>query len=179
MNGVAWLDAVAADLPLRLPQPRAAPGLRVAAIVTVALGIGATTAIFSAVHAVLLKPLPFADADRIYSAGDRDSRTARADPQPSGIDTDLPGVADDRFGVLRMSALRAWEIGLTGDGEPERLGGARVSANFFSFLGVTIPRGRGYRAEEEQAGNDRRGRHQRRAVASSLRRRPGVTAVPS
>jgi hypothetical protein len=46
-----------------------------------------------------------------------------------------------------MSALRPWECSLTGDGEPERLGGARVSTNFFSFLGVPIARGRGFAAD--------------------------------
>ena len=54
-----------------------------------------------------------------------------------------------------MSALRPWECNLTGDGEPERLGGARVSANFFSFLGVPMARGRGFSAEEEQPGKER------------------------
>jgi putative ABC transport system permease protein len=54
-----------------------------------------------------------------------------------------------------MSALRPWECNLAGDGEPERLGGARVSANFFSFLGVPIAHGRGFAAGEEQPGNER------------------------
>src|SRR5205823_768906 len=54
-----------------------------------------------------------------------------------------------------VSALRPWECNLTGDGEPERLGGARVSANFFSLLGVPVERGRGFAAEEEQPGKER------------------------
>jgi putative ABC transport system permease protein len=54
-----------------------------------------------------------------------------------------------------MSALRPWECNLTGDGEPERLGGARVSTNFFSFLGVPIERGRGFSVDEEQPGKER------------------------
>ncbi len=155
MNGVAWLDAVAADLRYACRNLAQRPGFALAAIVTVALGIGATTAIFSAVHAVLLKPLPFADADRIYSAEIViPERREQIPSVPASIQTYLVWrTIDSAFSG--MSALRAWEINLTGDGEPERLGGARVSANFFSFLGVTIPRGRDFGPEEEQAGNDR------------------------
>jgi putative ABC transport system permease protein len=155
MNGVAWLDAVAADLRYACRNLAQRPGFALAAVITVALGIGATTAIFSAVHAVLLKPLPFADADRIYSAEIViPERREQIPSVPASIQTYLVWrTIDSAFSG--MSALRAWEINLTGDGEPERLGGARVSANFFSFLGVTIPRGRGFGPEEEQAGNDR------------------------
>ena len=155
MNGVAWIDAVVADLRYAGRNLWQRPGFALAAVVTVALGIGATTAIFSAVHAVLLKPLPFADADRIYSAEIViPERREQIPSVPASIQTYLVWrTIDSAFSG--MSALRSWEINLTGDGEPERLGGARVSANFFSFLGVTIPRGRGFDPEEEQAGSDR------------------------
>jgi len=61
--------------------------------------------------------------------------------------------ADTAFGAI--STLRPWECNVTGDGEPERVGAARVSANFFSFLGVPIARGRDFSTEEEQPGNER------------------------
>ena len=67
----------------------------------------------------------------------------------------LSRVAQSGYAFSAMTALRPWECNLTGDGEPERLGGARVSANFFSLLGVPIARGRGFSDEEEQPGKEK------------------------
>jgi len=60
-----------------------------------------------------------------------------------------------RTAFAAMSVLRPWECNLTGDGEPERFGGARVSANFFSVLGIPMSRGRGFSAAEERPGNEK------------------------
>jgi predicted permease len=127
------------------------PGFAAAVVATLALGIGANTAIFSLVYSVLLKPLPYPAPDRIFS-----------------IETILP--RQDAFSSLPMrvqdylewrkantafesfAALTPAQWNLTGDGEPERLGGALVSANFFTFLGATPQRGRGFSAEEETPG---------------------------
>ncbi|HEU0007840.1 MAG TPA: ABC transporter permease, partial [Terriglobia bacterium] len=131
------------------------PGFATAAIITLALGIGANTAIFSVVYAVLVKPLPYAEPEQIYSAEVViPERRSQFSSLPVTVQIFLEWrKAETAFAA--MSALRPWECILTGDGEPERLGGARVSTNFFSFLGVPIERGRGFSAEEEQPGNDR------------------------
>src|SRR5213594_736115 len=152
---VEWLDHFSRDVRYACRSLRKSPGFAAAAMVTLALGIGANTAIFSVVYAVLLKPLPYAQPDQVYSV-------EVVIPERRGQLPSLPVTvqaylewrkADTAF--VAMSALRPWECNLAGDGEPERLGGARVSANFFSFLGVPIAHGRGFAAGEEQPGNER------------------------
>lgn len=151
---VEWLDHFLRDVRYACRTLRKSPGFAAAAIVTLALGIGANTAIFSVVYAVLLKPLPYSQPDQIYSVEvvipERRSQFSSL-PVTAGVYLEWRR-ADTAFAA--MSALRPWECNLTGDGEPERLGGAHVSANFFSFLGVPIAHGRGFSAEEEQPGRE-------------------------
>jgi len=152
---VEWLDHFLRDLRYACRSLRRSPGFAAAAIITLALGIGANTAIFSVVYAVLLKPLPYSEPEQIYSVEvvipERRSQFASL---PVTVQAYLEWrKANTAFAA--MSALSRWECSLTGDGEPELLGGARVSTNFFSFLGVPIERGRGFSIEEEQPGNER------------------------
>jgi putative ABC transport system permease protein len=152
---VEWLDTLFRDFRYACRTLRKSPGFAAAAVATIALGIGANTAIFSVVYAVLLKPLPYSQPDQIYSVEvvvpERRSQFASL---PVTVQAYLEWrKANTVFAA--MSALRSWECNLIGEGEPERLGGARVSANFFSFLGVPIERGRGFAADEEQLGKER------------------------
>jgi predicted permease len=128
------------------------PGFTAAAALTLALGVGANTAVFSVVYATLLKPLPYPEAEQIY-----------------GVEVVLPerslslaGRIQDylewRKAATAFSAVAALQQGgwnLTGNGEPEGIGGARVSVNFFDFLGVPPALGRGFAPEEETPGADR------------------------
>jgi predicted permease len=131
------------------------PAFTAVAVLTLALGIGANTAIFSVVHSVLMKPLPYAQPDEIHSVQvvipeRRDQFaslpvTVQAYLQWRKSDTVFSGIA----------ALRPWECNVTSDGEPERVGGARVSANFFAFLGLPVARGREFSAGDDQPGSER------------------------
>ena len=152
---VEWLDLFLRDIRYACRSLRKSPGFAAAAVVTLALGIGANTAIFSAVYAVLLKPLPYAQPDEIYSVEVViPERRSQLPSLPVTVQAYLEWrKADTAFSA--MSVLRPWECNLIGDAEPERLGGARVSANFFSLLGVPIARGRGFSAEEEQPGKEK------------------------
>ena len=155
MNSIEALGAAAYDLRYACRLLAKNPGFSVAAIATLALGIGATTAIFSVAYSVLVKPLPYTDPERIYSAEIIVPERREQIPSLPASGLGYLTWRDARSHFSEMAALRAWEANLTGDAEPERVGGARVSANFFSFLGVTLARGRTFAASEEQPGNER------------------------
>ncbi|MGH9384116.1 MAG: ADOP family duplicated permease [Vicinamibacterales bacterium] len=154
MNSIRWLDTLTQDSRYAFrvfARNRAFAGV---VVVTLALGIGANIAIFSVVYSLLLKPLPYAAPDELYSV--EVVIPERRDQIPS-LPVTVQTYRDWRaaptaFSV--MGALRPWEANLSGDGEPERLGGARVSANFFDVLGVAMARGRAFAAEEEQPGKE-------------------------
>ena len=150
-----WLHQVQRDIHYAGRGLLRTPAFALAAILTLALGIGTNTAIFSAVYAALLRPLPYPEPDRIYSV--EVVIPERASQFPS-----LPVTIQAFLEWRRMAtvfngitALRPWECNLSGDGEPERLGGGRVAANFFEFIGSPVVRGRGFAPNEEQPGNER------------------------
>jgi putative ABC transport system permease protein len=123
------------------------PGFAGVAVLTLALGIGANTAIFSIVNAVLLRPLPYPDADRVMRL--RGSTTGSAQPgNLSSMD-----FLDLREGTRRFERLAAYNnyagATLTGTGEPERLSGTRVSADFFAVLRVAPQMGRDFRPDDD------------------------------
>jgi putative ABC transport system permease protein len=120
-------------------------------VLTLALSIGANTAIFSAVNAILLRQLPFGHASRIvWITG---VRPARSDAPFS-----LPDFLDyrDHVGSLdSLSAVGSWSGNLTGQGDTEQLNGVRVSANLFETLGVPAVLGRTLKPEDDQPGSPR------------------------
>ena len=126
------------------------PGFSAVAIITLALGIGGNTAMFSIVHSVLLKPLPFPNSERLISVNETDSR------RPGLPDTfSYPDFFDYRAQNRTfegMATYRDASFNLTGVGQPQHLDGQVVSSDFFSVLGVKPALGRGFRREEEQAG---------------------------
>lgn len=141
------------DLRFSIRQMAKSPGFAVATILTIALGIGATTAIFSLVNAVLLRPLPFADPDRLIAAGPVNDR------QPEGaysIDaSSYPDFFDWRAQNHSFSSLaecRDNTFTLTGTGEPKHLDGEVVSGDFFKVLGVAPALGRGIVRDDEKVG---------------------------
>ena len=126
------------------------PGFTAVAALTLALGIGANTTIFSLVHGILLKPLPYPDAERIVEIWNRwdDSPQARlADPEFLAY----------REGNRSFEAMAAFGFGaanLTGGGEPERLTAVWTSREIFAVLGAEPVRGRFFSAEEDQPGGE-------------------------
>lgn len=119
------------DVRFALRMLRRAPGFAFTAMVTLALGVGATTAIFSVVDAVLLAPLPFTDADRLVIA--RNGPTLQ-DSTP----VSYPAFLEWRDGAVfqHTGAYFNWGATMSGDGEPEELEGLRTSASLFEVLGV-------------------------------------------
>ena len=127
-------------------------GFTAIAILTLALGIGANTAIFSVINAVLLSPLPFEQPERLVRLGGRDLRKQEELPSTFSV----PDFYDWRARNTvfeEIAAVDGSSPSLTGAGEPERMRGAKVSPNFFSVLKVNPAAGRAFLAEEERRGN--------------------------
>src|SRR5256885_5852230 len=122
------------------------------AVITLALGIGANTAIFSVVNATLLRPLPFKDPDRIVMVWGYIPKLARnADKFPSSAGNYL-GLVKQAQTLQELAAFRQWSWQLTHAGDPEQLQGVRVSANFFEALGAAPAIGQTFTSEQDQEG---------------------------
>jgi putative ABC transport system permease protein len=130
------------------------PGFTAVAVIALALGIGANSAIFSVVNAVLLCPLPYTNSDRLVMLW------ATNPSLQLGIDNLPPSAANfvewrDQSQVFEnISALTSTNFNLTSAGEPERIVGARVSSSFFQLMDVSPKMGRAFSPEEDQPGNE-------------------------
>jgi putative ABC transport system permease protein len=124
------------------------PGFTLVAIFTLALGIGANSAIFSVVNAVLLRPLPFKNPDALVRLNG-ELRRQGIDKEPLSY----PDFVDFKAQIQSLEHLAAYNQAsgaLTGDGEPERLRGVNVSAELFPLLGVEPVMGRAFSAEDDR-----------------------------
>ena len=147
----AFLARLTQDLRFGFRMLQKSPGFSLVVILTLALGIGATTAIFSVVYGVVLRPLPFGDSERLVSIWTRTPQVDRL-PLAAADHHDIKeqtGVFED-VAILRASA----NYNLSGDGEPEWLQASRIPANLFPLLKVEPLLGRGFTAEENQPGRD-------------------------
>ncbi|HTG16579.1 MAG TPA: ABC transporter permease, partial [Blastocatellia bacterium] len=127
------------------------PGFTVIAVIALALGIGANTAIFSVVNAVLLKPLPFVDPARlmiVYETNQQRGTTRSSVSYPNFADW-----RDQNHVFERMSSYHNSDFILTGEGEPARIQGAIVNADLFPLLGVAPILGRSFLPEEDKPGD--------------------------
>jgi putative ABC transport system permease protein len=126
------------------------PGFAIVALITLALGIGANTAIFSFVDGVLLKPLPYENADRIVRVLEKPPRGER-----NGISTlNFLDWQKDNDVFDFMAAQTGGGATLTGAGEPVQIRGARVSSAYFDIFGIKAERGRTFLPGEDQQGKD-------------------------
>src|SRR5215213_2312434 len=124
------------------------PGVSVVATIALALGIGATTAIFSVVNAVLLRPLPFPDAESLVAVFETDTR--RGLQRGSHSYPNFMDVRAQSTVFEHMSSYHSGDFIMTGRGEPARLQGAVVTANLFSLLGVQPMLGRTFLPDEDK-----------------------------
>ena len=119
-------------------------GFAAAALVTMALGIGGTTAVFSVVEGVLLRPLPYAEPERLVSVD-----------AGMGVMGEVLAMRGQVRAFQRVEAYSAvGEVSLTGEGEPERLASASVSPGLFRILGASVAIGRTFLPEEDRPGSD-------------------------
>ncbi|PYU97345.1 MAG: hypothetical protein DMG26_21690 [Acidobacteria bacterium] len=151
MRRVNYLEDFLQDVRYGLRQLRRSPGFTAVATLTLALGIGANTAIFSVVDAVVLRPLPYKDPNRLVMLKEN---IPLASPDP------IPVCAPDVVQFQRqnqvfesVAAFRGGQFDLAGEGEPERITAERINGNLFSLLGVQPMLGRAFTTEEDQPGH--------------------------
>jgi predicted permease len=122
------------------------PGFSLLAVFTLALGIGASTAIFSVVNPILFEPLPYPQSRQL---------TMLWDHGPDGSRQDVTfgtyrEIAERSHSFEALAVMRSWQPNLTGQTEPERLDGQRVSASYFQALGIAPAQGRDFDASDDQ-----------------------------
>ena len=138
------------DLRYGLRLLRHAPGFTAVAVGALALGIGANTAIFSTVDAVLLRPLPFADPDRVVMVWEDNS--AASFPRNTPASGNFVDWKQRNHVFTDMAATRGASANLTADGPPEQVVGRATTPNFFDVLGVKPALGRTFTEEEDRTG---------------------------
>jgi len=160
--GVRFIDTLLQDIRFGLRMLAKNPGFTVVAVMTLALGIGANTAIFSVVNSVLLRPLPYKDPDRLVMLFEKD-KTLRVDvlqPYRTGLmSTSVPGLLDwrARRDVFDEVGAYYWfpsRFVITGAREPEEVFGGKVTANLFDVLGVQPILGRSFLPGEDRPGEN-------------------------
>lgn len=149
-KGMNMFDGLWQDLRYGTRMLLKNPGFTIVAVIALALGIGANSAIFSVVNTVLLRPLPYTDPERLVMVWE--DRTAKGYPRDTPAPANYVDWRDQNQVFEGMAAIATHSLNLTGAGEPERLEGKRVSANFFNILGVEPLLGRGFLPEEDEPG---------------------------
>ena len=137
------------DFRFAFRQLRKSPGFTFVAVMTLALGIGANTAIFSVINAVLLQPLPYPHADRIMSLNEFSGGTNSAIAFPDYLDWRRDNTVFEQLAISRRESRNL--SGIPGRA-PERVGAAFVTANFFAVIGLTPELGRTFTEEEDKVG---------------------------
>ncbi len=147
------MDTLLQDIRYAFRMLTKKPGFTVAAVLAIALGIGANTAIFSVVNAVLLRSLPYKDSDRLTVIFSNKQGAIRGSGSASYLDAVDWKQQSQSFEEMAM--FRPTDYTLTGGSEPERINGGRASAEFFPLLGVEAVEGRTFRPEEDKPGAER------------------------
>jgi putative ABC transport system permease protein len=149
-----WFQELSQDFRVALRGLRRTPGFTAVAVLTLALGIGANSALFSVLRSVLLRPLPYPHAAELIQVWS--DHRARGRPEPEWLTP--PDFLDWRDGnqtFAGMAAYQGWAPDLTGTGEPEALGGIAVTGNYFTVLGVSPAHGRLLTMADDDAGAER------------------------
>ena len=144
--GWAWIDRLFVDVRLAARHLRSAPGFMALTVFILALGIGATTAIFSAVNAILFESLPYPNASRIVTIWEISGEGARND----GTFGMYRGLAERSRSLDSLAVLKPWQPTMTSAGEPERFEGQLVSAAYFRVLGVRPLLGRDFTSADDR-----------------------------
>ncbi len=151
-RGFPLLESVLQDLRFALRMLRKSPGFTAVAVLTLALGIGANTAIFSVVNTALLRPLAYRDPQELYLVREIVPQLAKFYPTLRANLPDFHIWQKQVHAFADVAIAESTTADLTGHDEPEVLHGVRASANIFSLLGVHPALGRTFRPEEDDSG---------------------------
>jgi len=152
---IEWLDSFVRDLRYSLRSLVHSPGFAITAVLTLALGIGANTSVFSVMNAVLLRSLPVADPSRLvylrtsnapHGTGTINSHETLSYAVYQALHDEHPGLSD----VIAYVALSGSKVAVRYGAQPEEAEGDMVSGTFFSGLGVKLPHGRGFTEQDEK-----------------------------
>ena len=152
MNSTRFLDNIWLDVRYALRTARKNPAFAATAAMVLALGIGGNAAMFSVIRAVLLKPLPYGDPDRLVEVSVDNPRRAGANGGFTSRRYEETRKTARSFAGIGVFSRFTEDMALSGGGDPEMLKGARVSANFLDVLGVRPLLGRVFIPEEDTAG---------------------------
>jgi predicted permease len=148
VRGTRWIEDLLQDIRYALRVFRKLPGFAVLALLIVALGIGATTVMFTVINSVLLRPLPYPDADRLLTL----HGSTEAFGESWGFSyLDFVDVRN----ASRSLAAAAWTYGggtIGAPGDPEYVNGRQISADLFAVLGIPLVQGRAFRSEDDRPG---------------------------
>jgi putative ABC transport system permease protein len=148
MRGDGWevaFERLAADIRFAARRLRSEPGFTALTVFTLALALGSTTAIFSAVSPILFESLPYPDARQLVAVSEIGRDGARVDGTFGMYST----LAARTRSLRALAAYRHWQPTVTGDGQPERLDGQRVNATWFDVLGIQPAAGRGFHPADD------------------------------
>lgn len=150
IRGGGIMETIWQDLRFGLRMLAKSPGFTLVAVLTLALGIGANTAIFSVVNAVLLRPLPYPESEGLVRIWEDPGNIAKNFVNPRNY----ADFRDQNQIFEQVAAISTQSTNLTGEGEPERVINARVASGFFSILRINPALGRTFLPQEDQTGNE-------------------------
>lgn len=151
-RGIPFLERLFQDACFGIRMVRKSPVFTLVVVATLGLGIGANTAIFSIVNAVLLRPLPYRDPGQLFLI-----REVIPAVSPNPLSVPAPDILEFQEHTHSFSRVAGFDpllVNFSGGGEPERVRAVRVSSNLFDMLGVPPLRGRAFRPQEDQGENN-------------------------
>ena len=151
MRRIEYFENLWRDLRYALRMLSRSPGFAVVIVLTLALSIGANSAIFSVIDGVLLKPLPYPEADRIVRVFFNSQTYPKFPLNPF----DFRDFRERNRSFESLAGFTRGDLQLSGSGQPERLAGFRVTAGYFRMLGLRLARGREFATNDELPGNGR------------------------
>jgi putative ABC transport system permease protein len=149
LRSVGWIESFVQDVVYGSRLLHRTPGFTLAVVLTLALGIGTSTAMFSILYSVLLRPLPYPQPEKLVSLAEKHVSAASRGPVSAANFYDW---RDQSGAFSSVAAYAGWSLNMTGTDTPERLKGALVSPELFDVLGVLPMRGRTFIPDEDQSG---------------------------